>query len=104
MGNRLQHREAALLARLQNAGRFCRYTHRAEGRNVGRGSNRRWMNVQWQVKSHSTHDQLETFGKLVGLKKSIMKWAETEMRGGRPATDRALQAANTAVNNAIDIH
>jgi hypothetical protein len=23
--------------------------HRAEGRNIGRGSNRRWMKVQWQV-------------------------------------------------------
>ena len=32
-----------------NAGRLCRYTHRAEGRNVGRGSKRRWMKVQWQV-------------------------------------------------------
>ena len=47
--SRLQHREAALLARLQNAGSLCRYTHRAEGRNIGRGSNRRWMKVQWQV-------------------------------------------------------
>jgi hypothetical protein len=25
------------------------YTHRAEGRNGGRGSKRRWMKVQWQV-------------------------------------------------------
>ena len=51
LGHRLQYREAALLARLQNAGRLCRYTHRAEGRNVGRGSKRRWMKVQWQVRS-----------------------------------------------------
>jgi hypothetical protein len=35
----------------QNAGGLCRYTHRAEGRNVGRGSNRRWMKVQWQVRA-----------------------------------------------------
>jgi transposase InsO family protein len=28
---------------------LCRYTHRAEGRNTGRDSNRRWMKVQWQV-------------------------------------------------------
>lgn len=32
-----------------NAGGLCRYTNRAEGRNVGRGSNCRWMKVQWQV-------------------------------------------------------
>jgi hypothetical protein len=32
------------------AGRLCRYTHPAERRNIGRGSNRRWMKVQWQVK------------------------------------------------------
>ena len=51
LGRRLQHREAAFLARLQNAGGLCRYTHRAEGRNIGRGSNRRWMKLQWQVKS-----------------------------------------------------
>jgi len=25
-------------------------TYRAEGRNFGRGSNRRWMKVQWQVR------------------------------------------------------
>ena len=42
-------REAAFLARLQNAGGPCRHTHHAEGRNVGRGSNRRWMKLQWQV-------------------------------------------------------
>ena len=47
-------RSPALLARLQNAGRLCRYTHRAEGRNLGRGSKRRWMKVQWQV----TRDQI----------------------------------------------
>ena len=41
--------EAALIAWLQNAGCLCRYTHCAEGRNVGRGSKRRWMKVQWQV-------------------------------------------------------
>ena len=35
LGHRLQHREAALLARLQNAGGLCRYTHRAERRNIG---------------------------------------------------------------------
>jgi hypothetical protein len=29
LGHRLQHREAPLLARLQNAGRLCRYTRRA---------------------------------------------------------------------------
>jgi transposase InsO family protein len=46
LDRRLQHREAALLARIQNAGGLCRYTHRAEGRNVGQGSNRRWMKVQ----------------------------------------------------------
>jgi Integrase core domain len=49
LGRRLQHREAAFLARLQNAGRLCRYTHRAEGLNIGRVSNRRRMKVQWQV-------------------------------------------------------
>ena len=49
LGHRLQYREAALLARIQNAGSLCRYTHRAEGRNIGRGSNCRWMKVQWQV-------------------------------------------------------
>ena len=49
LGRRLQHREAALLARLQNAGSLCRYTHRAEGRNIGSGSNCRRMKVQWQV-------------------------------------------------------
>jgi len=31
LGHRLQHREAAFLARLQNAGGLCRYTHHAEG-------------------------------------------------------------------------
>jgi hypothetical protein len=40
---------AAFFARLQNAGRLRRYTHRAEGRNIGRGSNRRRMKVQLQV-------------------------------------------------------
>jgi len=49
LDHRLQHREAAFLARLQNASSLCRYTHRAEGRNIGRGSNCRWMKVQWQV-------------------------------------------------------
>ena len=49
LGRRLQHSEAAFLARLQNAGRLCWYTDRAEGRNIGRGSNCRWMKVQWQV-------------------------------------------------------
>ena len=38
--------EAAFLAGLQDAGRLCRYTHRAEVRNIGRGCNRRWMKVQ----------------------------------------------------------
>ena len=28
---------------------YAGHTHRAEGRNIGRGSNRRWMKVQWQV-------------------------------------------------------
>jgi putative transposase len=51
MGRRLQHSEAAFLARIQNAGRLCRYTHRAEGRNIGQGSSRRRMKVQWQVSS-----------------------------------------------------
>jgi transposase InsO family protein len=30
-------------------GSVCQYTHHAERRNIGRGSNRRWMNIQWQV-------------------------------------------------------
>jgi hypothetical protein len=34
--SRLQHREATLLARLPNSCRLCRYTHRAEGRNIAR--------------------------------------------------------------------
>jgi len=45
----LQHRQATLVARLTNPGGLCRYTHRAEGRNIGRDSNRYWMKVQWQV-------------------------------------------------------
>ena len=49
LGRRLQHSEAAFLARLQNAGRLCWYTDRAEGRNIGRGSNCRWMKAQWRV-------------------------------------------------------
>jgi hypothetical protein len=32
--HRLQHLEATLLARIQNAGHICRYTHRLEGRNM----------------------------------------------------------------------
>ena len=51
LGHRLQHCEAAFLARIQNAGSLCRYTQRAEGRNIGPGSSRRWMKVQWQVNS-----------------------------------------------------
>lgn len=38
------------LARLQDPGSLCRYTHRAEGRNVGRDANHHWMKVQWQVR------------------------------------------------------
>jgi len=48
---RLQHCTATLFARLQNAGGLCRYTHRAERRNIGRSSNRQWMKVQWHVRS-----------------------------------------------------
>jgi hypothetical protein len=43
------------LARLQNAGRLCRYTGRAERRNVGRGSNRSWIEIQWQAKENYAH-------------------------------------------------
>ena len=51
MGRRLQHSAAAFFTRIQNAGRLRRYTHRAEGRNIGRGFSRRWMTVQWQVRT-----------------------------------------------------
>src|SRR5215831_10515481 len=70
LGRRLQHEEATFIARLQNAGGLCRSSHRnwpsrsatrglralascshrANGRINCRGSNRRWMKVQWQVK------------------------------------------------------
>ncbi len=70
LGRRLQHPEAAFLAWLQDTGGLCRtnspqpaialrYTEgsacsagcspRAERRINGRGSNRRWMKLQWQV-------------------------------------------------------
>jgi hypothetical protein len=38
--------KGAFLARLQNAGRLRRNTTAPKG---GRGSNRRWMKVQWQI-------------------------------------------------------
>ncbi|TIV14241.1 MAG: hypothetical protein E5V95_31125 [Mesorhizobium sp.] len=65
-----QYREAAFLARLQDPGGLCRGHHRNRLRSYadrrlrvfagcstratrrnrnGRGSNRRWMKVQWQV-------------------------------------------------------
>jgi hypothetical protein len=43
------------LARLQNAGRLCPYTGRAERRNIGRGSNRSWIEIQWQAKENYAH-------------------------------------------------
>ncbi len=49
LGRRLQHCKAALLAWLPNASGLCRPTDRADRRNNRRGSNRRWMKVQWQV-------------------------------------------------------
>src|SRR5215472_8413066 len=69
LGRRLEHEEATFIARLQNAGGLCRSSHRnwpsrsatrglralascshrANGRINCRGSNRRWMKVQWQV-------------------------------------------------------
>jgi len=45
-------RQGALRAWLPNAGGLCRTNHRANRRKTGRGSNRRWMKLQWQVKSH----------------------------------------------------
>lgn len=72
MAGRLQHREASFLARLPDPGGIRRGHHRnrlrrcADGRlcasagcstrakrrnRNGQGSNRRWMNVQWQVRS-----------------------------------------------------
>src|SRR5262249_51915847 len=69
LGRGLQHGEAAFLARLQDAGALrgtshrnrpsrcatqklrvlAGCSHRAERRINRRGSNRRWMKVQWQV-------------------------------------------------------
>jgi hypothetical protein len=46
LGHGLQHRKAAFVAGLQHPSGLCRHTHRAQGRNVGRGSNRRWMKTQ----------------------------------------------------------
>ena len=79
LGHRLQHREAALLARLQNAGRLCRYTHRAEGRNLGRGSKRRWMKVQWQVTRDNARAAAHMF--LVQAEKfSMAAWSLSRLR------------------------
>lgn len=53
LGRRLQHGKAALFAWLPDAGGLCRPTDCANQRNNRRGSNRRWMKLQWQV-SHRT--------------------------------------------------
>jgi putative transposase len=49
MGRRLQHGTAALRAWLPNARGLCPTAHRADRRKTGRGSNRGWMKLQWQV-------------------------------------------------------
>ncbi len=55
LGGRLQHREAALFAWLPDASGLRRQTHRARGRINRRGSNRRWMKLQWQVRRVQSH-------------------------------------------------
>jgi hypothetical protein len=72
-------------ARLQNAGRLCRYTHRDERRNIGRGSNRRWMKVQWQVNLcclSITHPRILQITARRG-DKSLQFWCHSSTLNGR---------------------
>jgi hypothetical protein len=51
LGRRLQYDEASFLAWLSDAGGPRRQTYCARRRNNRRGSSRRWMKLQWQVKN-----------------------------------------------------
>jgi hypothetical protein len=59
--------------------------------------------LSYPTATHSNAESLKSVLQLVGPKKSVLLWAEREQRAGRSAADPGLQAANTVVNNAIDL-
>jgi hypothetical protein len=61
------------------------------------------LSLAYPAQAHQNAEYLKTVLRLSGPKKSLMRWAEDAALGGMTDDEPLLRAANSAVNNAIDV-
>jgi hypothetical protein len=61
------------------------------------------LSLVYPAETHQNVEHLRTALRIVGPKKSLLRWAENALRNGATHVKPELAAANSAVNNAIDI-
>jgi len=61
------------------------------------------LSLCYPGQTHVSMQQLINVIAAIGPKKSLFKWAETQLLAGVPTLDPVLSQANTAVNNALDV-